>query len=509
VIADPIIALAVQSVGVVLAVIVGSFVGISASLPAASSIGPSALLELLFTIVFVNGSSGSSLSNGFTYFGCLSTFASSFNPAFSLGAYLAGLAGFGSGSLAVTSIAVPLVGGLAAGFLAGKFSEFNGILGSVFLFLVVGSGVNALALGAMVAAINGSWGETNPAFNFKDVKAVGFQVVGATLGALLANWAGVADGAAVSAGLPGDISGAVAELLLAAFLLKAGYGEFGLNYFALLSVFGATAGSIANPAVALGGFIGGGILGGGFDFGGIIGLVGHIAIPVVAALVGGPLFDIVPGKLMLDKAQLDASEFFGSFLLVTAAAGVAGAGADSTTFAYGIALAFVYAQYPADGIPAISAYNAFGKGADVVGFLKKLVAQTLGALVAAFASNFLVGGDVAGRMLSEGAAAAAAPAPSDSSGLNDTLRNGILLGVFLAWGWVNSKGFFGKVLTYFTAVTLFAGVQFNGAAALGVAVKGAIGGDVGAFTDVAWLAAFFSPIVGGILAGRLGDFFGV
>jgi hypothetical protein len=58
-------------------------------------------------------------------------------------------------------------------------------------------------------------------------------------------------------------------------------------------------------------------------------------------------------------------------------------------------------------------------------------------------------------------------------------------------------------------LTLFAGVQFNGAAALGVAVKGAIGGDVGAFTDVAWLAAFFSPIVGGILAGRLGDFFGV
>jgi hypothetical protein len=286
-------------------------------------------------------------------------------------------------------------------------------------------------------------------------------------------------------------------------------------------VFGKTAGSIANPAVALGGFIGGGILGGGFDFGGIIGRVGHIAIPVVAALVGGPLFDIVPGKLMLDKAQLDASEFFGSFLLVTAAAGVAGAGADSTTFAYGIALAFVYAQYPADGIPAISAYNAFGKGADVVGFLKKLVAQTLGALVAAAFAAWLfaaAGGHEAAAAVhapapepvaAPAAAAAAAPAAAAARRalqaiLSDPLRNGILAGMFWAWSYNFKASGINQALTYFTAVTIFAGVNINGAASLGAALYGAAtGGGFGFATDTDFWFAFLAPVVGAVLAGRL------
>jgi glycerol uptake facilitator-like aquaporin len=531
-VADPIIDIVVQSVGAALAAIVTTFLGTAAGVPAAVDIGPACVLELLFTIVFVNvATDADTLNRGVGYFAATTAFASSFNTAFGLGLYLAGLAGFGSGSLAMTSLVNPLVGGLLGGFLAGKFSEFNQLVGTLFLFLFAGSTSNILALGAALATLTTAYGgNLNPALNFADVKTSGFQVGGAVVGSLLANWAGLSGGSVSAGGLSDGGKSIAAEILLGAFLAQtyASKGDnvtTGLSYYALLAALGATAGSLANPALVLGNWVGGGILGGGFDFGvdALIGLVGHVAAPALGAFLSDHIFNL-HSKLMLDKAQLDSSEFFGSFLLVALAAGVAGAGDDApTALAYGLVIATVYKWLGSanDFFPAVSAYRAFGSNADVVGFLKKLVAQTLGALVAAAFAAWLfaaAGGHEAAAAVhapapepvaAPAAAAAAAPAAAAARRalqaiLSDPLRNGILAGMFWAWSYNFKASGINQALTYFTAVTIFAGVNINGAASLGAALYGAAtGGGFGFATDTDFWFAFLAPVVGAVLAGRL------
>ena len=254
-----------QTLGATVAVIVASFMDFSCSVPAASTLGAPVVLEVLFASIlglfYVASPRRDNLAAGLTYFACITSFASIFNPALHLGLYIASLAGFGSAVIAATSIVAPLIGGTAAGLLHGATrSDLNEAIGALLLFVTLGSlggsALGTLALGAMLSALSTIFPNAvlNPAFLAAklgtSINTILFQVVGSVAGALFAQWAGVADGASVSKGLGGG-KPAVAEFLLLTLLLKVGEKpdgtSKGLSYFALLTVFGQTAGSIGNP----------------------------------------------------------------------------------------------------------------------------------------------------------------------------------------------------------------------------------------------------------------------
>lgn len=507
----------IQVGGALLAAVVGTFLGSGASVPEAAALGADAAFEAIFAsviaLVYLAGK-GADLVVGLTYFAAVASFASSFNPAFPLGLYAASQLGFGSTALAITSTLGPLVGGVAAGLLSGKTSSgVQEALGVLVLVLVLccTDQLGGLALGCMLAALSTIFaGATfNPALTLAqpggasspNLATIGFQIGGGLGGAILASWGGVADGASVSTGLDG-FKPAAAEALLIALLVKAysiNANENGLAYFALLAVFGSAAGSIANPAVTLGGWIGNGVLGSGFDLdvSALLGLTSHVAAPIVGALASAHLFRALEGA-PLERIGLSTKEFFASFLMVTAAAGIDGAsGVDSLALVAALMTVFLlYRQADTDVFPAVSAYRAFGNGLDGLGFVKRLTAQTLGALAAAILATWLFG--------SAGGAGAVDAAPADA------LRNGILWAIFLCWAYdyVALEGNVDFVLVVFSAALLFG--YFNSAALLGTALVDAASADGGFINQVkaflgnpAWVAAFAAPLVGGAAAGRL------
>ena len=535
VVADPVLDIVAQVVGTALsAILLTGVLGGSAAVPSAVSLGPAAAIEGLFALVLALtylSKDASTLTKGLAYYAAVTACASSYNTAFGLGLYVAGLGGFGEGALALTALVDPLVAGVAAGVLDGKLSDLNELLGTFLLFVFVGSTTDALALGAAFVTLHTVYaGATlNPALTYAqggvNVNAFLRQFGGAALGGLVATYAGVGGGAATSdGGLSDGGRSIVAEALLAALLVKTyatngnDHTSNGLSYFALLAALGGAAGSLANPALVLGDWLGGGLLGDGFDFGvdALLGLAGHLGAPLLGAALAGHLFAL-PSKLMLDKASLSSDEFFGGFLAVLAAAGVAGSDAASTDLAYGVVLMAIYniVTTKTDIFPLVSAYRTLGSGdpaSGAVEFLKRLAAQTLGAVLAGLAAGWLFASD--GRRALGDALPAVEGAGHPAArrlgiDLPDGLLNGLLLGLLVAYGFDYCKNTLHLGVTFFVATSVFGGVELNGASSLATSLVGLVtGGGAGFATDADWWAAFLAPVVGGILAGRLAGLLG-
>ena len=504
---DPVLHILAQTIGAALAVVVSATIGVSAAVPAASTAAAPAVLELLFSAVLglffvATASKRDNITTALAYMACLAAFASSFNPALPLGAWLGGLLGFGSASLEAASVLIPVVGGVAGALAHGATSgDVNEAIGTLVLFVAVGSNppaasiTGALGLAGIVAALHTIYPSAsfNPALLAADLKGgatkIGLQLVGAIAGALLAQWAGVAGGAAVSVGLNG-LRPAVAEALLVAVLLKIYNAEEkarGLAYVGLLAIFGAAAGSIGNPALTLGSWVGDQLLGDGAAVNGdaLVSLGSHLVAPVLGGFASAPLFKLIDGELstLLAKVGLSGSELFGSFLLVLATASTSG------SLPYILALmAVVDLVYTAEKnalLPAVSAYRAFGDKVDPLGFVKQLASQLLGALAAALLSGWLLGSPVGG---------VGAP----SGGVSTTLVNGVFWGLLLCWAYTFAQGSTGFVVSVFAAANTFG--AFNGAALLAAAL---LRGDVDSLTDTTWLCTLVAPLLGGVLAGRL------
>lgn len=504
---DPILITLAQTVGVALAAIVGSFVGVSASVPAPSTLGSSAALEALFSVVLgllylSFGNRMTATTAGLGYFACVSSFASSFNPALHLGTVVAGLVGFGGGgAFAVTTTAVPLAGAAIAGIVHGATSnDVNEAIGAFVVIVTVSSGTatTALTLGAMTAALSTIYvgGTFNPALLASNVGGhmmkIGYQLAGSLAGGLFVAWAGLGGNVSLADGL-GGYKIPAAELLLLVLLVKVykdGGESAGLAYFALLTIFGGAAGSIGNPATALGGWLANGLLGSGFDLSlnALISITSHVLAPMAGGFLSARAFgafDDLGG--LLGKAGLSGTEFVGSFLLVLATSGVSGAPAATSDLAYAVAvmvvLDLIYTADTADLFPAISAARTLGDGIDVLGLLKKLAAQTLGAVAAAVLAGWLLGTSVGG----------------DADGaISTTLLNGTLWGALLGWLYKYAQGTLGFAVGLFAIATTFG--SYNGASLLGAALLSA---DFAFLTSPAWLATFGAPLLGGILSARL------
>jgi len=534
VIGDPILDTLAQIVGCALAAIVSSQVGTDGAVPAAFDVGVSTLLEAIFTIVlaFVYLAKAENLTKGLTYYAVTTACASSFNPALGLGAYLAGLAGFGSAPLALASLAAPLVAGVIAGVAHGKFPQLNELIGTALLFLFVGGTTGAsdgLALGAAFVALHTIYagGAFNPALTIANdglnVNALLLQLGGATIGGLLAFYASAAGTPVSAGGLSDGGRSLVAEVLLAALLTKTyassgnDYTSVGLSYFALLAAFYATAGSLANPALVFGGWVGNGLLGSGFDFdvAVLLGVLGHLAAPVVGAKFHKEILAL-PELLQIAKVGLAPDEFFASFLAVLTFAGVAKSSAASVELAYALVLMTLFNLYTTstDIFPAISAYRHLGSGdvvGGLVGFGKKLAAQTLGAILAVLVAGWLFadGGRRLAHLVAPATATHAASARRLGIDLPDGLLDGVLWAMLFAWAFDVAKNTLNLGLAFFTAVTVFTGVTINGARSLAVALVSLVtGGGAGFATDAAWWIAFVAPLLGGVLAGRLAPLLG-
>ena len=497
---DPILIVLSQTVGVLLATIVGSFVGISAAVPEASLLGASAALEAIFafvlSVLYLSfGGKANTTVAALGYFACISSFASSFNPALHLGTVVGGMIGFGGGGgFAVTTALVPLAAGVIAGIVYGTTdANVNEAIGAfvVLITLASGSATPALTLGAMIAALSTAYkgGTFNPALLVSSMSSnlakISFQFAGSFAGGLFASWAGLA----AEFSSPGLLTSPIAEILLVAVLMRV-YGDggesAGLAYFALLAVFSGTAGSIGNPATVLGAWFANGVLGSGFDFGtnALIATLSHLAAPMVGGLCSAMLFSMLTRELCFDlfnKAGLSVTDFVGSFLIVLSASGV------SDDLAYSVAVMLVihmiFSSDRADLFPAISAYRLLGEGVDVIGFVKKLLVQTLGALAAGVVSGWLLGGTIGGV---------------DDESVSSAVLYGTLWGLTLGWLYKYAPGDLGFAVGFFALATTFG--AYNGASLLGGAILSA---DVSSLTSPVWLASFFAPLLGGILSARL------
>jgi glycerol uptake facilitator-like aquaporin len=497
---DPILIVLSQTVGVLLAAIVGSFVGISAAVPEASSLGSSAALEAVFafvlSVLYLSfGGKANTTVAALGYFASISSFDSSFNPALHLGTVVGGMIGFGGGgSLAVTTALVPLAAAVIAGIVYGTTdANVNEAIGAfvVLVTLASGSATPALTLGAMVAALSTAYkgGTFNPALLVPSMSSnlakIFFQIAGSVAGGLFALWAGLT----AEFSSPGLLTSPVAEFLLVAVLMRV-YGiggeSAGLAYFALLAIFSVAAGSIGNPATVLGVYVANGMLGSGFDFGTdeLIAMLSHVIAPMVGGLCSAMLFSVLTRELCFDlfnKAGLSVTEFVGSFLIVLSASGV------SDDLAYSVAVMLVihmvFSSDRADLFPAISAYRLFGEGVDVLGFVKKLLIQTLGALAAGAVSAWLLGGTIGGV---------------DDESVSSAALYGTLWGLTLGWLYKYAPGDLGFAVGFFALATTFG--AYNGASLLGGAILSA---DVSSLTSPVWLASFLAPLFGGVLSARL------
>ena len=116
------------------------------------------------------------------------------------------------------------------------------------------------------------------------------------------------------------------------------------------------AGSIGNPATTMGGWLAGGLMGGGFDFGAtaLVSLLSHLAAPMVGGILSAAFWSLLLRDLggMLTKLGLSSNEFFGSFLIVLAAAGIgANSGTASDTLAYSVVVMVVLDMVPTSATP--------------------------------------------------------------------------------------------------------------------------------------------------------------
>jgi len=551
VIGDPILDILAQTAGCALAAIVSSIIGTDGAIPAAAELGMPAVFEATFAVVlaFVYLAKAENLTNGVAYVAIVTASASSVNPAFGLGLYVAGLAGFGRASLALTAILDPMLAGVVAGVAHGKLDQLNELVGTLLLLLFAGAtsaggggASNGLALGAAFVALHTIYADAtfNPAITLAksgvELNTKLLQVGGAAIGGLLATYGGIGGELASPGGLSDGGRSLVAEVLLAALLAKtyeangADHLSTGLSYYALLAALGAAAGSLANPALVLGCWLGNGLLGTGFDFGldALLGLLGHLAAPLLGARFYREIFAL-PDQLMLSKAGLQADELFGSFLAVLAAAGVAQAASigDSAALAYALMLMSIYNIYSSatDIFPAVSAYRTLRRGDDpvkgLVAFAQKLVAQTLGAILAALLAGWLFADD-GRRLLAEPHTAphhAKTPTAHASLArrlgvglpldLPDGLLNGLLAALLFAWACDVARSTLNLGVAYFTMVSVFSDVTINGAASLATALVGLVtGGGADFATDLVWWTAFLAPIIGGVLAALLAPLVG-
>ena len=260
----------------------------------------------------------------------------------------------------------------------------------------------------------------------------------------------------------------------------------GLAYFALLAIFSVAAGSIGNPATVLGVYVANGLLGSGFDFDAdeLIAMLLHVIAPMVGGLCSAMLSRMLTRELCFDlynKAGLSVTEFVGSFLIVLSASGV------SDDLAYSVAVMLVihmiFSSDRADLFPAISAYRLFGEGVDVLGFVKKLLVLTLGALAAGAVSAWLLGGTIGGV---------------DDESVSSAALHGTLWGLTLGWLYKYAPGDLGFAVGFFALATTFG--AYNGASLLGGAILSA---DVSSLTSPVWIASFLAPLFGGVVSACL------
>jgi glycerol uptake facilitator-like aquaporin len=253
-----------------------------------------------------------------------------------------------------------------------------------------------------------------------------------------------------------------------------------------------------------------------------LGLLGHVAAPVAGAIFSSQVFALLGEKrdlelpetegsvsaypsgtvgFVLDKFGLSVKEVFGSFLLVLATTGVSDSGVASPALAYGMFLTTIFGIYSPTGadatdlFPAVSASRSFGEGFGVLRFSKKLVGQILGAVLAVYTAMWLFP-----HLAAETTSGHPVTIDPVSMGF------GVAYGMFLAWGYMYCKEPLEMALLWFTLSTIFTGAYPNSAATFASAF--AKDGGIGFITNVAWLANFFAPIAGGIIAGRLARLFG-
>lgn len=435
------------------------------------------------------------MDTGLSYFALLTAFggasSSFFNPAVPLGSYLAGLAGFGSAALPTSAVVGPLVGAVAIGLLESQLpSTAKEGVGVFVLYLVVGAAGAAdtfgcLAIGATVAALTLIYNvELNPAVTlakkFDKYETVLVQLGGALVGGLAGAYLGGFEGTSYDTF---DAKAAVGEVLVAVLLVaiidkSASPRDLGLSYFALLVGFGDTMGSVANPALVVGNFLGNGLLGSGFDFGNdsLVALFVHVAAPIAGGLVSRELFKLLNKTIgdLLVKAKLLPSEIWGSFFLILM---LTVAGDDA--FSRGIALIVVLYLYSEQDLLPVMSIAKFtlgrGKPLDV---LLKFISQVLGALLAIYFTTWF----------------ADTPTIADGGSTRDTIIGSVCLSFIFTLGWLPAESPLILGVTYFVAVSLYT-APLNPALVLANFIVGAIGGDTS--FDQGLFIALLAPLAGG------------
>ena len=495
----------------------------------------------------------SAVDTGLTYFGLLFSLSavatSMFNPALAIAPYLAGIAGFGGGGGLPL---VNLIGGLAGAVLAGSVHNLpkayfpREAIGVFYVYLVVGTSsgggiFGALAIGATTLAFTKIFdADLNPAVTLgtsydpavsvarnlrKSSRAILQQLAGATFAAILgASWLNGFDGA-VEATEAFSIKAASAEVL-AAFLLIKVYPVLrlerdpqilGLSYFAILAAFSSTMGSVANPALVLGRFLGNGLLptfgdiGSGFDLsvGAMKPLLAHTLAPLVGAVLcaawkwGFVKIEVEFQKLLFDvklsRKMVKPGELLGSFLLIVLLSAI-GSGSPEALLACGVALMAVLTMVPSqDLLPTITVGRIFSgmtlksSRAQVMELLLSLCFQTLGAVLAIYLTIWLFG---SGYTIGF----------TDAS-MQDAAIRGFLLALILSLGWLSKQGHLATGLSYFVAASTCSGslnpaLAINPAYMLGTCIHSLIAGST-VSVDGLLLVIVLVPLIGGLAGGLL------
>ena len=495
----------------------------------------------------------SAVDTGLTYFGLLFSLSavatSMFNPALAIAPYLAGIAGFGGGGGLPL---VNLIGGLAGAVLAGSVHNLpkayfpREAIGVFYVYLVVGTSsgggiFGALAIGATTLAFTKIFdADLNPAVTLgtsydpavsvarnlrKSSRAILQQLAGATFAAILgASWLNGFDGA-VEATEAFSIKAASAEVL-AAFLLIKVYPVLrlerdpqilGLSYFAILAAFSSTMGSVANPALVVGRFLGNGLLptfgdiGSGFDLsvGAMKPLLAHTLAPLVGAVLcaawkwGFVKIEVEFQKLLFDvklsRKMVKPGELLGSFLLIVLLSAI-GSGSPEALLACGVALMAVLTMVPSqDLLPTITVGRIFSgmtlksSRAQVMELLLSICFQTLGAVLAIYLTIWLFG---SGYTIGF----------TDAS-MQDAAIRGFLLALILSLGWLSKQGHLATGLSYFVAASTCSGslnpaLAINPAYMLGTCIHSLIAGST-VSVDGVLLVIVLVPLIGGLAGGFL------
>jgi glycerol uptake facilitator-like aquaporin len=486
---------------------------------------------------------------GLAYFGLLFSFATAastpFNPALPVGSYLAGLAGFGGGG---TAPFAPLIGALSGAILAGMADSLpkeyfpSEAIGAFYVYLVVGKssggGVfGALAIGATVLAFTKISGADlnpsvtlgasyNPEVNFcRNVRncfgTIVLQLAGASVAGILCAWLTGFDGTATEAF---SIKAASAEVLASVLLVKA-YPIFrsardpqllGVTYFALLAAFFSSMGSVANPALVIGRFVGSGLLpafgdvGSGFDLseGALKALLAHLLAPLVGAALCSVWkkslkieveYHKILDKLKWSRDMIKPGELCGSFFLVVLFSAI-GSESSEALLACGCALTALLTMITGqDLIPSITVGRIFSgmtcktSRSQIVELLLSICFQTLGAVLAIYATAWLLG----------------TPAGISVHGasIQEASIRGFLITLILSLGWLSQQGHLATGLSYFVAASTCSGnldpaLAINPALVLANYLHGVIAGHT-VQIDGALLVVLLVPLFGGLTGGFL------